>query len=78
MCSHLPEPDARTVRRQAQAVLDFHGPDSDAGLVYERLGNVTNPTLVLAGGQDHVDPISADVAIADAVPGAVLVQVPML
>ena len=69
--THQREPPCR----QAQALLDFHGQGSGAEAVYERLGNVTSPMLVIAGQQDHVDPVAGDLALLDAVPGAAIVEV---
>ena len=69
-----PDSPSRDSCRQAQALLDFHGQSSGAETVYERLGNVTSPMLIIAGQQDHVDPMAGDLALLDAVPGAAIVE----
>ena len=61
--------------RQAGALLDFHGSGDGAQAVYERLGNVTSPVLIIAGQQDHVDPVAGDLALLDAIPEAAIVEV---
>ena len=43
--------------------------------MYDSLSDFTTPVLLIAGQQDLILPVAADQAIAELVPGALLVEV---
>lgn len=62
--------------RQTQTVIShfFSGPGDD--FVYDSLGNITAPTLVLVGSQDIILPVGDSQVLAERIPDANLIEFP--
>lgn len=73
-------PTADQIVKQVPASVNHFDLPGYAGpgdsFVYENLGNITAPTLVLVGGQDLLLPLGDSQVLADRIPGASLIQFP--
>ncbi len=70
----MPKDPTTPEQLMRQAAVDFDY-DGEAGQeVTMGMQNITNPVLIIAGQQDSLLPISYDIEILDAIPGASLVE----
>lgn len=69
-----PTPDQ--VVKQAEVTITHFQPQYQDNFVYDNLGNISAPTLVLVGSQEIILPLGDSQVLADKIPGASLIRFP--